>query len=68
MYTGVLDQNWSRGFFRQIGYTIEHPSKLYEENQATIKRVPEDRINTQTIPLDIIITALHELCIIFFFK
>ena len=59
----MLDQNWVRYVFRSIGYTIGTPSKLYEENQATIKRVLGGRINTQARPLDVLITALHELCL-----
>ena len=61
IYTGVLDQNWIRDFFRSIGYPIGPPPKLYEDNQATIKRVMADIITLQSRPLDVLITALHEL-------
>ena len=37
------------------------PSKLHEDNKATIKRVLVDRITPQVRPLDVLITALHEL-------
>ena len=61
MYIGVLDQNWIRDFFRPIGYPIGPPSKIYEDNQATIKTVLADIITTQSRPLDVLITAIHEL-------
>ena len=61
MYTVVLDQNWVRCFFRSIGYPIGPPSKLCKDNQATIKRVLAYRINPRVRPLDVLITALHEL-------
>ena len=61
MYTGVLYHNWVRTFYILIGYPIGPPSKLYEENQATIKRVLADRITPQYKPLEILITTLHEL-------
>ena len=61
MYTGVLDQNWIIYFLRSIGYLIVPPPKLYEDNQATIKILPADRINPQYRPLDFLITAFHEL-------
>ena len=38
MYKGVLDQNWIRDLFRSIGYPIGPPSKIYEDNQATIEK------------------------------
>ena len=61
MYTGLLDQNWIKDFFRSIGYLIGPPSKLYEDNQAKIKSVMSDRITPQNRPLDVLINALHEL-------
>ena len=61
MYTGVLNQNWIRSFNRSINYPIVHPSRLYEDNQAKIKIVLEDRINAQSSPLGVLITAPHEL-------
>ena len=64
MYTGVLDQNWIRNFFRSIGYPIGPPSNLYEDNQATIKILLEDRITIQARPLDFLIASLHELHLI----
>ena len=61
MYTGVLDKNWIRNFYKSIGYPIGPPSKIYEDNQAIIKRVLAERITPQARPIDILITALHEL-------
>ena len=61
MYIGVLDKNWIRNFFVSIGYPIGIPSKLYEDNQAKIKRVLVVRITPQARPIVILITALHEL-------
>ena len=61
MYTGVLDQNCIRDFFISIGYLIGPPSKLYEDNQATIKIVLADRITHQARTIDFLITSLHEL-------
>ena len=60
MYTGLLDQNWIRDFFRSIGYPIGPPSKNYQNNQATIKILMVDRITPQARPIDLLITALHE--------
>ena len=59
MYTGVLDQNWIRDFFRSIGYPIGPPSKIYEDNQATIKIVLVDIITPQARLLGVLITAIH---------
>ena len=64
MYTGVLNQNWIRIFYRSIGYLIVPPSKLYEENQETIKILLADRITLQDNPLYVIITALHKIHIL----
>ena len=61
MYTGVLDQNWTRKLFRSIGYPIGPPSKLYEDKQSTLKRVFADIITPQDKPIDVLITAIHEL-------
>ena len=61
MYTGVLDQNWIRDFFRSIDYHVGPPSKLYENNQATIKRLMVERMTPKSIPIDVLITDLHEL-------
>ena len=61
MYTVLLDQNWIIDFFRSIGYPIGPPSKLYDDNQVTIKRVLVDRITPRYIPLDFLITAINEL-------
>ena len=61
MYTGLLDQNWIRDFFRSIGYPIGSPLKLYKDNQATVKTVLTDIITPQSRPLDVLITAIHEL-------
>ena len=47
-----------------IGYPIGPPSKLYEDNQATIIRVLVDIITPQSRPLDFLITALHEIHLI----
>ena len=57
----MLDQNWIRNFFRSIGYPIGPPSKIYENNQVTIKRVLVYIITPQSIPIDVLINALHEL-------
>ena len=35
--------------------------KIYKDNQVTIKRALMEIIAPQTIPLDILITAIHEL-------
>ena len=59
MYKGVLDQNWIRDFFRSIGYPIGPPSKVYEDNQATIKIVLAHIITPQCILLDVLITDIH---------
>ena len=61
MHTGVLDQNWIRNVYRSIGYPILLPSNLYVENQAPIKRFLIDRIKSQYIPLDVLITTLHDI-------
>ena len=61
MYTGLLDQNWSRNLFRSIGYPIGPLLKLHQDNQATIKRVLMDRITTKSRPIEVIIISLHEL-------
>ena len=61
MYTGALDQNWIRDFFRSIGYPIVPPSKLYEDNQATMKIFLSDRITTQDRHIGILITTIHEI-------
>ena len=39
MYTGILDQNWIRNFYRSIGYPIGTPSNIYKDQQAKNKRV-----------------------------
>ena len=61
IYTRVLYQNWIKNFYRSIGFPIGPPSKLYKDNQATIKRVLEEIITTQAIHLNVLISALHEL-------
>ena len=61
IYTGVLDQNWIRNFFRSIYYPIGPPLKLCEENQATIKILLADRITPQARTINILITALREI-------
>ena len=63
IHTGVLDSNWVRNFFKPIGSSIGTPSKLYEDNQATIKRFLAHQIKPQARPPEILITALHELCL-----
>ena len=60
IYTGVLDQKRIRLFCRSIGYPIVTPSKLHEENQATIKRVFYKIITPQARPIDALITSLNE--------
>ena len=57
----MIDKNWIRVVYRSIGYPIEPPSNVYEENQATIKRVLEDRVKPQCRPIDVLVAALHEL-------
>ena len=47
MYTGVLDQNWILILCRFISYTIGVPSKLYGDNQDTIKCVLSNIITPQ---------------------
>ena len=61
MYTGAFDQNWTRYLFISIGYPIGPPSKLYEDNQATIKIVLVYIITPQDRPLNVPITAIHEI-------
>ena len=61
MYKGVLDKNWIINFFRPIGYPIVPQSKIQEDNQATIRRLLEDIITPQARPLNVLITAFHEL-------
>ena len=61
MYTGVVDQNWIRNFIRSIGYPIGPPSKLYYDNQATIKIFLANRVTPQDIPTNNLITDIHEL-------
>ena len=61
MYTGVLYKNWIRDLFISICYPIGPPSKIHEENQATIKRLMLDRITLQARPIDVLITTIHEL-------
>ena len=57
----MLDQKWIRYFYRSIGYSIGTPPKLYEDNKATIKRLFMDMITPQARPLDVLITALHDI-------
>ena len=61
MYTGVLDQNCIRELFIPTGCPLGPPSEIYEDNQATIKRVLADIITPQARPLDFLINALHKL-------
>ena len=61
MYTGLLDQNRIRFFYKSIGYHIGPSLNVYEENQAKIKIVLADIITPQSRPLDVLVTALHEL-------
>ena len=61
MCTGVLDHDYVGNLYILLGYPIGPPSKLYEDNQATIKRVLKDRITPQSRTPGILITALHEL-------
>ena len=57
--TGVLYKNWVIKFYISIGYPIGYPSKLYENNQATIKRLLKDIITVQDRPLEFLITTIH---------
>ena len=61
MYIETLDKNSIRDFLRSIGYPIGHPSKLYDNNQAKIKILMANKITPQSRPLNILITAIHEL-------
>ena len=61
MHTKVLDQNWTRNFFWSIGYPIGPRSKLYKDNQATIKILLVKRITPQSRPINVIIITLHEI-------
>ena len=61
MYTGVLDKKCIRDLFISIGYPIGPPSKLYEDNQEIIEILLADIIIPQGVPLDVLITAIHEL-------
>ena len=61
MYTGFLDQNWTRNLSKSIVYPIGPQSKLYEDNQATIKITLADRFTQKSIPLNVLIAAIHEL-------
>ena len=61
MYTGLLYQNWIRNFHRSIGYPIGPPSKLYEDNQVTIKILLADRITPLARHPNVLITALHDI-------
>ena len=61
MYKWVLYQSWIIDFFISIGYPVGHPYKLYEDNQEIIKRALADIITPQSIPLDVLITAIHKI-------
>ena len=63
IYTVVLDKNWIRKLYISIGYPIWPPSKLYENNQATIKRVLSDIITLQSRPLVVLVVILWEICL-----
>ena len=58
MYTVVLYQNWFRNFYRSI--SIGPPSKLYEDNQETIKIFLVDIITPQARPPSVLITDLQK--------
>ena len=60
IYTVVLDQKWNREFYRDIGYPIVPPSKLYENNQVTMKKVLKYRITPRYRPLDVLIASIHK--------
>ena len=60
MYIGVVDQKFIIIFCWSICYPIFAPSKLYEENQSTIKPVLVGIITTQDQPLEFLITALYD--------
>ena len=61
MCTGVLDHDYVGNLYILLGYPIGPPSKLYEDNQATIKILLTDRITPQSRTLGILIAAIHEL-------
>ena len=50
-----------KNFYRSIGYPIGPPQKLYEDDQATIKRVLLDRITPQARPINVLINSLHDI-------
>ena len=60
-YTGVLEKKWIRYFYRSIGCPKAPPTKIYEDNQETMENVLADIIAPQTRPLEILITAIHDL-------
>ena len=60
----MLDKNWTRDYYRSIGYPIGTPSKLYHGDQATIKILLSNKITPQARPLDVLITSIHELHLI----
>ena len=67
MYTRVWYKNWIRNFYISIGYPIGSPSKIYYNNQETLKRrVLENIINPQARYLNVLITVTHKLHLIFF--
>ena len=68
MYKGLLYQHCIRNLYRSIGCLIGPPSKLYEDNQATIKIILADRTTPQVRPLDFVITDPHERHLLIFLK
>ena len=60
MYTVLLYQNWIKNVCIPIGSPIGPSSKLYKENQSTIKLLLSYRITPKFRPLDILITDIHE--------
>ena len=63
MYTALLDQNCIEDFYISIRYPTGTPYKLYEDDQATIKKGLVNRITPKARPLDALITSLHRICL-----
>ena len=61
MYTGVLYQILTKNIFRSIGYSVGPQSKIYEDNQAKIRRVLAYIITPKDRPFNVLIPDLHEI-------
>jgi len=60
LQSGVKTTLHIRQFMATIGHPITHPTPTYEDNQATIHQVLQDRLTPQVRHLDVLITWLHE--------